>query len=162
VRRLAVGAVAAVVLAVPATAVAGVFGDGEYGGKVDRDPSQFISFDVVRDDGKRYVTHIELVAAELTCADSAGDGPQSGSLEGRFKIKHGEFEGSRRYDFSRSRRGSGGLSYSIEGEFVRERKVRGEYRLRLRGGVFDPCVTGKLPFVARKPAPEPPTQKPQA
>jgi hypothetical protein len=160
VTRLAVAAVVAVVLAAPATAVAGVFGDGEYGGKVDRDPNQFISFDVVRDDGKRYVTHIELVAAEFTCADSSADGPQSGSLEGRFKIKKGEFAGAKSYNFRSARRGTEGLSYSIAGEFVTKRKVRGKYRLRLRGGPEDPCVTGKLPYVARKPAPKPPEQKP--
>jgi hypothetical protein len=156
-RRVAAGAVAVTMLAVPGAVIAGDIEAGDFGGKVDGDPDQYITFDVVKRNGKRFVTHIAEINAPFTCEDPIGNGPQSGTLDGRFRIKNGEFSGRKSYDFTGMRRGgSSGIAYSIKGEFVTKRKVVGNYRMRLRGGPPNPCVTGKLPYVARKPAPPPP------
>ncbi len=157
-KRVAAGAVAAAMLAAPATVVAGEdIPIGNFGGKVDGDPGQYITFDVIKRNGKRFVTNIGEINAPFACEDPMGNGPQSGTLEGRFRVKNGSFEGRKRYQFrSPHRRGNNGIAYSIEGEFVTKRKVRGEYRMRLFGPSPNPCVTGKLPYVAHKPAPPPP------
>jgi hypothetical protein len=89
--RCAVAAVAALGLAVPASAVAILL--GKYHGNVKGDPASTISFDIERVNGHRKVTRFISEGIAFSCSvGTPGDTPHM-RIKGRFRIEDRAFRG---------------------------------------------------------------------
>jgi hypothetical protein len=159
---LATGAVV-LMLAVPANAgPPGSIVDNDYEGRVERTPTTYIGFDIVRSGGVKRVAE---VTALLRYHCVTGDGGMAlARVNGRLRIDGGRFAGTLRgrpEPFRAAHRlgppSTSRIKYRVAGELRRRGRAKGRIDATLsfvptmmRGGNRVRCYTGKLDWKARR------------
>ena len=141
--------------AVPATAGPTDLFEAQYEGRVERDPSTWLGFDVVRRDGVRKVAR---VGALLRYSCDNGDG---GAAYGRARSKlrvgsEGRFSGRLEADQVEARGTDNSVTYDIAGRLREGGGARGtidavlRFTSAMRGGEAVRCYTGELSWRAER------------
>jgi hypothetical protein len=160
-RAVAVAAVLAAGLAVPAAAGPPDIFENQYEGRVERTPGTYFGFDVVKKQGKKKVAKITALL-RYNCVNGDG-GDAAARARGKLRVKDGRFRGAvsgQPLPFRAPHRlgppSSARISYQVQGEVRKRGKAKGKIDATLR---FTPtmrgdgqvrCYSGKLDWKAKR------------
>jgi len=126
-----------------------------YEGRVERDRTTWLGFDVIRDDGRRKVARVAAYVP-YNCDDGAA-AHGYGRVNGRLTVgPGGRFAGTLEGDGVIARGADDRLTYALRGRLGAGGRARGtidavvRFRSKARGGGFTRCYTGVLDWRARR------------
>jgi hypothetical protein len=163
-RRAALAAgLAGLVLAIPASAgPPGSIVDNGYEGRVERNPTTYFGFDVIRNGDTRRVAEVTSLL-RYNCVNGSG-GDALARVNGRLRIEDDRFAGTLRGEpepFRAAHRlgppGSATVRYELRGKLDGRRRAKGTIdaelffpELMARRGSLVRCYSGKLDWKARR------------
>ena len=161
-RVTATAVVIAIGLAVPAAAGPPDIFENRYEGRVERDPTTYFGFDVVKKQGKKKVARVTALL-RYNCVNGTG-GDAAARARGKLRVRDGRFQGTVNgqplpFRAPHSRLGppsSARIEYRVQGELRKRGKAKGKIDATLR---FTPtmrgdgqvrCYSGKLDWKAKR------------
>jgi hypothetical protein len=162
-RRAAMAAAAiAMVLAVPAAAGPPDIFENQYEGRVERTPTTYFGFDVVRQAGAKKVAKVTALV-RYHCVNGSG-GQAVGRVNGKLRVEDDRFHGTLRGQPLLARApqrrlgppSTSRIQYRLAGRLLRRGKAKGtidatlKFTPTLRGDGQVRCYTGKLDWKAKR------------
>lgn len=129
--------------------------EAQYEGRVERDPSTWLGFEVIRRDGGRKVGSIAALLA-YNC-DSGESGRAYARVRGKLPVdSEGRFSGKLEGDQVKARGAGSSATYELAGRLGSRGRARGtidgvlRFRAMTRGGGFVRCYSGGLSWRAKR------------
>jgi hypothetical protein len=161
-RAVAIAAVIAFGFAVPATAGPPAIFDNQYEGRVERNPTTYFGFDVIKRQGEKKVAKVTALL-RYNCVNGSG-GDAAARARGKLRVEDDRFRGTvsglaLAARAPHRRLGPSGLrvTYRLKGRLLERGRAKGTIDATLRftpvparGDGLVRCYTGELDWKARR------------